>query len=358
MKMKKQLLPVLMIILALGFSTLAQSEVIEQIYAVVNGEMITHSELKSIESDMIQILSQQYQGEELATEITKIKKNLLKQLIDRKIILSYARDKNYDLDAEVDLVIKDIKKQYNIKSDEELQNALNSQGLDYDAWRKRLKEDRMQGKYIYEMIGSKINIDNSLIMSYYKDHIDEFTLPLKLELNCIFLSKTNYLSPKLLEEKKETINNELKSSPFEEVAKKYSELPNNEKNINYYLGEFKKGELDPTLESSTINLQPGAYSNWIETDNGWYITQLIKKTEPELVEYKKVRSDIEYKLRQIEQEKRVDKFVDDLKKESYIKIYGTPGPGYEYNESVSTNDETPAETKTENKTAGQDDEKK
>lgn len=324
MRIKKQVIPAIMVFLALGFCTMLQGELVERIYAVVNGELITYSELKTIELDMSQALAQQYKGEELKQELAKLKKNLLTQIIERKIILSHAREKNYDVEAEVDLVIKDIRKQYNIKSEDELKQALASQGLEYSSWRKRLKEDRIQGKYIYEMIGSKIKIDNSAIMAYYKNNAKDFTLPMKVELNCIFLSKTNYIDPNALKEKKETVSKELETKDFFEVAKKYSELPAGDDGVNYYLGEFKTGELDSVLEESSKKLEPGKFSGWLETETGWYIAQLKKRTEAKLKEYKKVRNEIEYRLRQKEQEKRIGSFVEDLKKDSYIKIYGQP----------------------------------
>lgn len=320
MKIKKQLiLTVLTILLVSSGPFFGFPKVIDKIFAVVNGEIITYAELKSAEIEMTRYLSQQYKDEELEKQIEEMKKNLLNRLIEQKLILSYAKDEDYDVDGILELIIKDIKKQNNINSDEELKAALASQGLDYEEWKKQLKETQIQQHFIREKIGSKINIDSSAIMDYYKKNIDDYTVPAKYSLNCIFLNKENYLAPSALKEKMKTIAAELQTNSFEETAKKYSELPGEEN--NYFLGEFKKGELDAKIEEASFQLKEGEHSGWIETDNGFYMTRLIKHTESKLVEYKLVREEIENKLKLAEQDKLLEKYIEQLKKESHIKIY-------------------------------------
>jgi parvulin-like peptidyl-prolyl isomerase len=156
-------------------------------------------------------------------------------------------------------------------------------------------------------------------MEYYKKNIDKYTIPLQLSINCLFLNRENYNTDEDILEKKDNINSELNETNFKEVAKKYSELSNSEDNI--FLGNFKKGELDNKIEEKALKLKNGEHSSWIETDSGWYIIQLISKTESKLIEYKKVREEIKNKLMRIEQEKELINLIERLKKESYIKIY-------------------------------------
>ena len=321
MKQKKQAIQTILILIILLISRPAFSEVIEKIYAVVNGELITLSELKNTEIEMTRVLARQYKGEELAKEVEQMKKSLLERLIEQKVLLSYARDKNYDVDGSIELIIKNIKKENDIKSDEELKSAIASQGMDYNEWIKQLKETHIQQRFIHDEIGSKINIDSAAIMEHYKKNIKDYTNPSKMSLNCIFLSKENYIDPNALTEKKNAIDAELEAgkATFKEIAEKYSELPGAEN--KYYLGEFKQGELDAKIEEASLKLKQGEHSGWIETDTGWYITQMVKFTEPQLIEYKKVRTEIENKLRNEEQNKKLREYLKELRKSSHVKIY-------------------------------------
>lgn len=313
------LVPVLAQIL---FPVTGNAEVIEKIYAVVNGEIITYSDLKNTEIEMTRAIKQQNPGmteEQLTKKVDEMKKGLLDQMIEQKLLLSAAKEKNYDVDAELEMIIKDIKKQYNMNSDDELKQAIHSQGLDYDEWLKQLKDTSLQHRLIREEIGYKIKIDNSQIMEYYKNNIKEYTKPQELSLNCIYLDKAQNIDAQALSNKMQTIEAELATGNFEEVAKKYSQLQGTEN--NYFLGRFKQGELDPKLEEAVQNLKQGEHSSWIETDTGWYIIQLLERKEPEVLEYKTVRNDIENLLMGKEQEIKIKEYLEQLRKDSLIKIY-------------------------------------
>ncbi len=243
---KRNRIPVLIILITVSFMGFAFSEIIEKIYAVVNGEIITYSELKNAEIEMTNMLRRQHADDQLAEKIIEMKKDLLNRLIDQKIVLSAAKERNYNVGAELEYIKKEIKKNNNISSDEELKTAIQAQGIDYDEWEKQLKETSMQHMLIREEIGSKIQIDNAEIMEYYKNNIKDYTKPRELSLNCIYLEKTKNQDPANLSEKRQTIDSELKNSNFKEVAKKHSQLPGSEN--NYLLGKFKMGELSVKIE--------------------------------------------------------------------------------------------------------------
>ncbi len=316
---------VLAAVLVISFTPAAKAEVIEKIYATVNGELITFSELKDSEARVIQMLQQQYQGEELEKKIAEMKAALLDQLIEQKVILSAARAKNYDMANDMDMIIKDVKKQYNLNTDDELKQALASQGLDYDQWLLVLKENRMSQRLIFQEIGSQIKIDNAALIDYYKKNPQEFTKPEDFSLNCIYLAKEQFVTDSMLAERKKAIDSELTDANFIDIAKKYSQLPATEGedgiSRNYFLGKFKKGELDSTIEEAGLKLEKeGAVSPWTETETGWYRLQLVSRTPKVLMEFKTVKAQIERKLFEAERNIKVEEFVKQLKKDSYIKI--------------------------------------
>ena len=253
-------------------------------------------------------------------KLAEMKKELLQQMIEQKILLSMAKEKNYDVDDEVEMIVKDIKKQNNMNSDEELKQAIEAQGMDYDKWRKQLKENTMQQRLIREEIVYKLKkVDNTQIMAYYREHLDEYTKPRQFSLNCIYLDKAQALNEAALAEKRRTIDTELQSGTFEEVAKQYSQLPGT--GNNYFLGNFKEGELLAKIEEAAIKTDVGKYSPWFETESGWYVIQVLERKEPELIESKTVRGEIETAILAREQNAKLREYVEQLKKDSYIKIY-------------------------------------
>ena len=177
----------------------------------------------------------------------------------------------------------------------------------------------MQQRFVGEEIGTKISVDNSEIMEYYKQHIDEFTKPPEISLNCIFLSQSNYKNTEEMEQKASEISSELNDDNFIELATKYSEIGSEDNKA--FLGQYKQGELDKKIEDAGFALEKGKHSDWIKTDTGWYLLQLIEKSEATLVEYKKVSEKISAVIQNGKYQVEFKKLVERLKKDSFIKIY-------------------------------------
>jgi peptidyl-prolyl cis-trans isomerase SurA len=313
MKLKIFLAAILALAINRGFTA---TETVEEIYAIVNDEVITGSELRKFEAEMTRALQSQMQGEQLAEAMREMKKDLLNRFIEQKLLLSKIKEKNYNVDSDVEMIVQDIKKQYQFATDDDLKNALQAEGIEFGAWKEQWRERRKQERLVGEEVGAKIKVENPQIMEYYRSHPEEFTTPVEITLNAIFLKK-NPGEPKP-QEKMDQVAAELKPGLFEQTAKKYSELPDAANSV--LLGKFKKGELDKTLEATALNLKKDEYSGWIETDGGWYIVQLADFSPDRLMEVKDVRDEIIRKLREEIQQVKLKEYIEQLKKESYIKI--------------------------------------
>ncbi len=313
--MKTKILLTAILFLALS-AVFVRAEVVEEIYAVVNDEAITGSDLKKFEMEMMRSLQAEMEGEKLEQAMRDVKKELLNKFIEQKLLLSKVKEKNYDVDADVETIIQEIKKQNNIASDDDLKKALAGEGIEFAAWKDMWRERRKQERLVWDEVGSKIKIDNPQIMEYYRKNTAKFTVPAEFSLNCIYLKKNaDGTRP---QEKMDLVSAELKTGLFADVAKKHSELPDVATTIA--LGKFKKGELDKNLEEAALKLNKDEYSGWIETDNGWYIIQLAEFTPEHVREVKDVREEIIQTLRQDQQQVKLKDYIAQLKKESYIKI--------------------------------------
>jgi len=299
---------------------LLRSETIDEIYAIVNDEIITLSELQTFENGITQELKSKFSGEELKKNIKELKSNLLSMLISRKIILSKAKEKKYDLTQYLKMIIKDIMKRNNIKTEDELKKALLSQGVSFEEFKRQRLEQLMQERFIQEKIGMKMKVDSSEIVNYYRQNLKKYTIPEKITLNCIFLKKDLYFSDDARKEKMKKITDALhkKNSDFKKVAEIYSDL--NSGDNHYSLGTFTKSDLDKNLVSSADKLKKGEYSNWITTDTGWYIIQLEKRVPEHIADFKTLKDKIKQTLSEGKREKELKKLVEQLKKDSYIKI--------------------------------------
>jgi len=317
----------LFLTLLLFFSTVSfgtSQEVIEEIVAIVNDEIITLSEFRAAYETNYQSLRAQYQGEEFNRQLEWMKKNLMDTLITDLLLLQEANKlENINIDEQVRLYIDNIKKEYNINSDEGLRKILKQQGISFEEWTRRLREGVMKDAVITSEVRRNIVIDEAEIVSYHKLHPEEFTEPPEFKLKAITLTSGSG-SDEGIEAKKQEINSKIAAGEdFGALASEYSEGP--EKESGGDLGDFKKGNLAKELEEPVENLKQGEVTPWIQFRNAWYLLKLVEKKEARLKPFEEARDDIERRLLAEKGQVKFEEFMKELKEKSYIKILN-PNP--------------------------------
>ena len=101
--------------LAIG-AGLARAEVVDEIVAKVNDDIVTKSDLDTEEQGLLQELYRRYSGTELDGKVAEAKKELLRRLIAVLI----QRAAHIDMTKMQDFYLESFKDQQNIKSDKEL----------------------------------------------------------------------------------------------------------------------------------------------------------------------------------------------------------------------------------------------
>ncbi len=316
MKLNQKISTIILIFFLPLLVVSGEYELVDSIVAVVNDKVITEYEIKVKEKMLYQFLkSKGLTGDELEKKFNEQKKNLLEGLIEEKLLLSKAEELELDVENDLELYIENIKKENNLKTDEELKRALLEQGINYDEWKKQLKNQVLQQKLIQKELGDKITIENSELLDYYKKHLKEFKEEAVYTLQAIFVDGTHPDS----EKRKKEIVEKLKQIDFARVAGEYSDEPL--KKLKGELGIFKESELAPEILKIVKKLKKGDLSNWIEYKNGWLIIKL-KDFKPERIpEFKEVQNKIREKIYFQKREKFLKEYIKELKKEAYIKIY-------------------------------------
>jgi len=221
--LKKQIILGALALLAL-FS-LVPADIVEEIVAIVNGDVITLSDYKEQFDMTVQMLRQQLSGESYFKEYERLKDNLLDMMITDLLLLQKAREQGLNVKEQVKATIAQIKTQNNIESDADLVRAMNAQGIDYDQWVKQLEENMLRQAVIYTEVDRTIALDDAEIVKYYKQHQSEFVLPPEYRIKAIYLSSVTHSASELAAKRTE-ISEKLKSGQsFEDLVTAYSEGP-------------------------------------------------------------------------------------------------------------------------------------
>ncbi|MCK4557527.1 MAG: peptidyl-prolyl cis-trans isomerase [Candidatus Aminicenantes bacterium] len=314
----------LLALLLLFSAALHSQDVIEEIVAIVNDDIITLSEYRAEYQANLQALRAQLQGEEFGRQLEQMRKGLLNQMITDVLLLQEAsKMEGLNVDEQMKLYIDNLKKENNIESDEEFIRILRQQGSDYDEWRAVLKKNMMKEAVVVTNVHQSIVIDEAEVVSYHKLHPEEFTDPPEYKLKGILIS-SGAGSDEGLEAKKREISGKIAAGEdFGALASEYSVGP--EKEANGDLGIFKKGELAKDLEGAVENLKEGEITPWIQMRNVWYLLKLEEKKEARLKEFEEARRDIEQRIFAEKAQEKFEEFMKELREKSYIKILN-PNP--------------------------------
>lgn len=306
------------------FSFAVRQEVVEEIVAIVNDDIITLSDYRDAYGINYRLLQAQFKGEDFKKQLEFMKKNLLDQLITERLLLQEANKmENLNVDEQVRMFIDNLKKENSIDSDEELKRILMQQGTSYEEWRRTLTENMMKEAVIFSEVQRNIVVEEVEIVNYYKLHPEEFTEPPEFKLKAITLTSGSG-SDEGIEAKKQEISRKITAGEdFGALASEYSEGP--EKESGGDLGDFKKGDLAKELEEAVENLKQGEVTPWIHFRNGWYLLKLVEKKEARLKTFEEARDDIEKKLFAEEAQVKYEEFMKALREKSYIKILN-PNP--------------------------------
>jgi parvulin-like peptidyl-prolyl isomerase len=323
--MSKKKATLSLIVFGLGVVLGLAQQIVEEIVAVVNDGVITLSQYKHEYDLRVQTLRAQFeqaQGqipqEELDKAMEQLKTGLLDSMITDLLLLQLAKEKNLNVADQVKMTIENIKKENNIESDEDLRRAVQGQGLDWEAWLKQMEESALKQTIVFSEVNRSIVLDDAEVVDYYKKHEKEFIEPEEYTIRAIYLSVEDAAESELEAKKKEIDDKIRGGGDFAELSGLYSDEPLKEAKGD--LGTLKKGDLDKTLLQAVESLKKGEISTWVQAKRGWYMLKLEDKKESRLKAFDEAKKTIEEKLYGEKQAVKLDEFLDNLKKRSYIKI--------------------------------------
>lgn len=293
--------------------------VVDKIVVVVNNEIITQREIDIMLAPIYTQYKTQYKGEELIKKLEEVREDIIKQLIEDRLILSEAKKQNISVeDKEVEFRIDDIKRK--MGSERELENMLNQQNLTLNELRARYKEKLMIRKLIDQKVGSKIIITPLEVKNYYNDHKDEFLQPEEINLRQILIKSKEEKAgqEEALRRAREIFKRIKEGCDFGGLAKEYSDGP--------YAGEgglmgyVKKGDLMPQIEEIVFNLKDQESSGIIQSALGYHIFKVEDRKARRTKELPEVRQDIEEYLYREKADQKLKGWIDLLAKSAYIEF--------------------------------------
>ena len=273
--------------------------------ALVNGEKIKASDFTKryearknyyIEKAGDDSFLDQASGKNDLTIDEYIKKTVLDEMVDYKILEEDAKKLGIEVDSKaVDKKLADLKKDLGEKYKDEQKKL----GIKDSFYKDKIMEQEFLKAHEKKVKGS-FEIKDEELKNYYEEHKNEY-----------YLAKVSHILLKT-EEEANQVYGELSENNFGELAKKYSK-DQNSKESNGFLGEFKSGIFEESVDEEIKKLNAGQISKPVKSKLGYHIIRVDeKKVQP--------FSDVKDSIRNEILNKRYKDYLKKLKEKSEVEI--------------------------------------
>lgn len=303
--------------------TTMRAEVVNGVKAVVHTSVITYGE---IESDVLTVADEyrrQY-GRQPAVFQQKIEaalKDSFERALKHKLILRDFEASGYNLpESVIDEVVGDeIKQTFGDRAT--LTKTLQARGITYEKWRQQAKERFLVGQLRMKNINQETIISPYKIQNYYNEHRESYQVAEQVKLRMIMLNKpAEEAEAQSAQDLARQVLDKIKAgAAFSEMATIYSQGAQRTQGGDW--GWAERSVLRSELADIAFNLKPGELSDVIETPQAYFIMLVEDKRSSHVKPITEVREEIEGVLVQQERTRLEAKYVEKLKKKTFIRKF-------------------------------------
>jgi parvulin-like peptidyl-prolyl isomerase len=298
-----------------------RAELADGIKSVVNTAVITYSQVEQFTAPAADALRQQYANEPnlFQQKMNGALSDSLEQLVERQLILRDFDVEGYQLPEDVvDQLVQDrIRERFGDRVT--FIKTLQAQGMTVEQFRKEVRDQYIVQALRQKNVSSEIIISPYKVETYYQAHLDDFKMEDEIKLRMIVLNKTSPDDTNTVQRANEILSEIKKGASFQQMASVYSD--GSQKSQGGDWGWVERSVLRKDLAEVAFSLKPGQMSGVIDTPNSVFL-MLVEDTRPAHVRpLREVRDDIEKTLTTQEQARLEKKWIDGLKRKTFIRYF-------------------------------------
>jgi parvulin-like peptidyl-prolyl isomerase len=297
---------------------------VNAIVALVNDKIITREDIESAIIADDELLRRQYAGQPQALEERReaLRRDALELLVENDLILhefevqAAASGFKFPENVIEDHIKSTIRRRYGDRL--RLIRSLQARGLNYESFRKQVREDFIIRAMTSQNVSSGILISPFKIENYYASHQDQFQMGDQVKLRMIVLANKPDRGAEATKKLANEILTELKAgASFADMASQHSDGSQRSEGGDW--GWIEKAVLRPDLAEAAFALKPGELSGLIEKPEGCFLMLVEEARAAHVRSLPEVRDDIEKTLRTQEEQRLRKEWIDRLKAKSLVK---------------------------------------
>lgn len=304
-----------------AWPALARARVVEKIAALVGDDIILLSEVEDRATPLLAEVGAITNLAEREARTSSIRREVLDRLIDDQLLTQQATELKLTVSSdEIDRAVAQIKRDYGL-SDDQLKAELAKQGLTMSTYRQNTKKEILKYRVLNIAVGSKINVGDSEVQSYYDRHMKSANV--QVRASHIFLAIPQDADNATVVERqnlaKSLLDRTHQGEDFAKLAKEYSEDAGTRAEGGD-LGFIGRDILPKPLEELLFSMQVGDVRGPVRADRGFHVIKLVDKRTKDAKPFADVQDDIRIRLRQREMERQTKIYLGELRKKILVDI--------------------------------------
>lgn len=306
----------LLLLFSVGLSQV-DAEVLSRIAAVVNNDIITTNQL---DQKLQEHLAKQ-ERQPSPAQMGVLRKELLSRMIEETLVQQRIQALNLSVsEEEIETALLDVQKK-NQLTREALEEAVQVQGLTFEAYRDNLSQQILRYKLIGTEVRNQVDVPEREVVEYYRAHLDDYRYPSEMKLSALAFPLTKTGSSEEQErhmaDAREALARLRQNESLEEVAAAY--------NASHGawvadLGRFVDSEMTPAFVEVLAGVQVGEYSEPVVTGEAISLLKVDARYPGGLKQFDSVKVDIRQMIIDQKTDARIKEWTRALRAKAFIDI--------------------------------------
>ena len=324
----KKMIPFLVLTFLVSVLPLAAQDIgretrVDSVLASVNGEPITLLDVL-IESGREEMrLTSMFTGARLYSEIAKLRKEVIDEIIVRKLVYDSYKEKPFPIEEQY---IEDLMDSLAVSmgggSRSGLLKKAKELGTTLTELREKVKEKLAVDILLAEYCDRPIYITPKEVYEYYTANQKEWTKPAKYELQLLHIANDGGRSGLDAETTCKKLSEQLANADaarFTQLVKDNSDAANSEN--GGFVGFVDQDKLRPEFAAALKDIAAGGIIGPVKTPEGYYFIRIVSIVPEERIAFEKASDEIRRKLDFKAKNEMRTKYADNLKSKALIRYY-------------------------------------
>src|SRR5215471_4775877 len=278
----------------------ARVDTIDEIVCKVNGDIITRNDLEHDRRLLEEEIKRQNITGSRAQEIINAKlADLLRDRIDRLLMVQKAKEMDLKVDTELNKRMADLQRRSGIADPQKFQDWVKEQaGVPYEDFRGEQRNGLLTDSVVREEIVRKIQFKHDELEAYYNAHKEDYQRQERIFLRQIFVSTNgkDAAGVAAAEKKaKDIAARAKKGEKFPELAESNSDDTATAQDGGA-MPAYEKGQLLPELEAAVWDQPRNYITEPVKVTNGFLILKVDEHYKAGLASFAEVENEVQNKM--------------------------------------------------------------